>query len=1163
MFKPTLKATFLLCTTAAMLATSYAQVAQEPLLTRSGSVQPNLVFVFDDSGSMKENYMYQYGTSWDGMGMDRPDSTYSPLSPDINTMYYDPRISYKLRLNADGTTMAKGSTSGVTSFKVYFYTDVMPYTSATAGNSASYANPYTPSASLVVAGNTASSYPRTVNSTNAPYPKFTNRIDCVASATSCSWSEELQNYANWKKYHSTRVELARTGIGVAFNAFGPTFRLGWGTINKLETTKKSVKDSSGATMTITTPGKLDAGVSSYNTTTKKAFYTWLYSSDTDPTGDTPNRAAIDTVGQYFSRSDSDGPWATVPNAASTSATTPTTIVNTSELPSSHASCRRSNVLLMTDGYWNGSSAGLTNVDNEAGVAIPPGPNALKPVVTYTYAPIAPYADVTSNTLADAAMAYWKKDLRLDLDNNVPRTIEDPAFWQHMSFYGIGLGVFGTLPQTTTNLALLTSGALSWPVATASDPKAIDDMWHAAVNTRGQFLNAGDANSLSDSIGNMMAQINRITSSQSGVAVSTANLIVGTRKYTPRYQTGSWTGNVIASELDSNSGNVVSTAWQVVGSISTGTTTITYSGIPAANSRNIVAWNGSNAEAFTNTTAITNSMTAPVTADLINYIRGDQSKEGSNGIYRLREARLGDIVNSAPAFVKGGVDLKYDTLPSVPTTGSNTYRSFYNSKKARTEGAVFVGANDGMLHAFSENSGNEVFAYIPRAVLPNLHLLANKNYVHRYFVDGPNVETDVYDGSIWKNLLLGTTGAGAKAVYALDVTSPVNMTTSSVLWEINSTSSSDFSELGHVLTDVQAGKTPSGNWVAIFGNGYDSTSGKARLFVVNLLTGAYIKHIDVGTSPGNGLGAVRIVRNTNKEIIGAYAGDLKGKMWKFDLTGTSSSSWQAGNNGSPIFDAGVTKPITASPAVIPNTTGAGGGGNVIAFATGKLFDNSDLNTTTTQSIYGVLDNIPFGSPTSSISTVGLSNLVEQTIGLAGTLTKTITNSDFTTSTKIISFYKVSQNTVTFSTTVNGWYINLTQTGQRNVYPVDNIVDNYISVDTISPKNVVTGDSCTQGEQGNGWLYLINGLTGGGTPEPILDTNGDGAINTSDALSNGVSTPADGRNIITTIESKSNESQTTVAIMGGAEDATQARIPRSNATTGGGSIKQREWRQLFMR
>jgi type IV pilus assembly protein PilY1 len=842
-------------------------------------------------------------------------------------------------------------------------------------------------------------------------------------------------------------------------------------------------------------------------------------------------------------------------------------------------------MLVTDGYYNDDSVTYASFDSTSAGPIT-GTTALGAALTYSYnGSTRPYAQTQANTMADVAMKYWITDLRPDLDNKVrvipstvvngvTTTVGNESFWQNMTFYGVALGVNGTLPQNTATLFNLTqtgTGSINWPTVTRNTETAIDDMWHATINARGSLLSAKNADELSDAVEGMLAEINKQISSQSGVAVSTANLIIGTRKYTPRYQTGSWTGNVVARDLDPNNGNEVSTAWQVVGSSSTGTTTVTYSGIPAAAARNVVAWTGSSAEQFTNTSSITNSMTAPVSADLINYLRGDKSNEGKAGLglFRPREVLLGDIVNSAPAFVKGGVDLKYDTLPTVPTTGTNSYRSFYNSKKARAEGAVFVGANDGMLHAFRESTGAEVFAFIPRAVLPNIHLLANKNYSHRYFVDGPNVETDVYTGSEWKNLLLGTTGAGAKAVYALNVTSPVNMTASAVLWEINSGSDANFSELGYVLSDVQAGKTPSGEWVAIFGNGYDSTSGLARLYVVNLQTGAYIKHFDVGASSGNGLGAVRVVRNANQEIIGAYAGDLNGKMWKFDLSLSSSSSWAVGNNGTAIYDAGTSKPITAAPAVIPNTTGSGGGGNLIAFATGKLFETSDLDSTTGQSVYGVLDNIPFGSPTSAITPVSTSNLVQQTISTTTTTNRTVTNSDLTTSTQSVTFYQVSKNTVTFSTTTKGWYIDLSETGQRTVYPLDMLSNRYIGVDTISPNNVTTNNACTQGAQGKGWLYFIDGLTGGGPNEAILDTNGDGAIDTRDNLSNGITTTADGRNLSVVVDAASNSTQTTYANMGGGTGSTTlVRLTCSLLGTcggggGGASIKQREWRQLFMR
>jgi type IV pilus assembly protein PilY1 len=1275
MFKPTLKAILLLWVTAAMLVTSYAEVAQEPLLTRSSAAVPNLLLMFDDSGSMDDQYVYQYGGTEGGDGRTGPGSQrksatcpdtlsitdtctynaptisavttvpaivsstwvsgttyvlddivkstdgnfyqrtsraydrrntktqtpqnnnnlwndyipplpvadnnpYYALSPDVNRLYYDPRVTYRVRVDSAGLAVASAPVTTET-FYVYFYksgttdTTVWPGTGNDPRLLTSYLSSYTPATVALAPGATAGlSYPQAAATGTGPFPKFLKRTDCNGGSAggSCSLAEERQNYANWKKYHSNRLDLVKTGLGYAFKNIKDTIRLGWSTINGLE------------------GNSLDAGVSLFDTARKTVFYSWLYSQQNP--GNTPNRIALDAAGQYFSRSDDKGPWSSTPDISSTGTLTLTNAEagDTTAIRKRHLACRRSYAMLVTDGYYNDNDDNVRFASFDSTSAGPiTGTTALGGALTYSYnGTTRPYAQAQVGTMADVAMKYWITDLRLDLDNKVrvipstvvngvTTTVGNESFWQNMSFYGVALGVNGTLPQNATTLFNLTqtgTGKIDWPTVARNKETAIDDMWHATINARGSLLSAKNADELSDAVEGMLAEINKQASSQAGVAVSTANLISGTRKYIPRYQTGSWTGNLVARNLDSNNGNEISTAWQVVGSSTTGTgtasVTVNYSGIPAAAARNIVAWNGSSAEAFTNTSAITNSMTAPVTAGLINYIRGDQSNEGSNGLYRQREVRLGDIVNSAPAFVKGGIDLKYDTLPSVPTTGSDTYRSFYNWKKARAEGAVFVGANDGMLHAFRENTGAEVFAYIPRAVLPNLHLLANKNYTHRYFVDGPNVETDIYTGGAWKNLLLGTTGAGAKAVYALDVTSPVNMTAASVLWEINSGSDANFSELGYVLSDVQAGRTPSGDWVAIFGNGYDSTSGKARLYIVNLYTGAYIKHIDVGASSGNGLGAVRVVRNANKEIIGAYAGDLNGKMWKFDLSVSSSSSWSVGNNGTEIYDAGTSQPITAAPAVIPNTTGNGGGGNLVAFATGKLFESSDLSTTSGQSVYGVLDSVGFGTPSLSLPVITSANLVQQTIALTTTTFTVVINSDLTTSTKSISFYEVSKNTVTFSATgIRGWYINLSETGQRTVYPLDMLSDRYIGVDTIAPNNVTANNACAQGAQASGWLYFIDGLTGGGPNEAILDTNGDGAINDRDGLSNGISTTADGRNLSVIVDSASNSTQTTYANMGGGVGSTTlVRLTCSLLGTcggggGGASIKQREWRQLFMR
>jgi type IV pilus assembly protein PilY1 len=928
---------------------------------------------------------------------------------------------------------------------------------------------YTPDAGspLKTGADPTVAYPNIASSTVTRYPHFeartctgVNGSGAQVGKTYCTWAEEQQNYANWAAYHSLREKLARTGIGIAFKPFPPrddqgnelpaNFRLGWGTINRLESNKN-----------------LDAGVSLFSQSRKDAFYTWLYGSYTNPSGDTPNRLAVDLVGKYFSRSDSNGPWGTTPLYTSVSTDPATT--GGAEDKSKHATCRRSNMMLMTDGYWNNASPGLSNIDNTVGPDIAGS--------SYKYNPGPPYKDSVSNTLADAAMKYWVNDLRTDLANNVPTPIGVTyPTWQNMTFYGIGLGVYGTLEPNDKNLADLKNGDLAWPNAVENSPSAIDDMWHAAVNTGGSFLNAGDADSLTNSIEKMLATINKLTASEAGLAASTAELSSGTRKYKPGYITGSWIGNVEAYTLDATTGaQTGNPVWQVVTKDAvTGETT---DKLPNAADRNIVVGNGATSGAkavnfkFAEMpSALLTAMTGTVDAALIDYLRGDAANEGPTGIYRTRETPLGDIVNSHPVFIKSSLDLQYDSSGST-VPGKSAYRAFVEVKKARTEGVLFVGANDGMLHAFRDGpaneviptdgetvGGSEVFAYIPKAVLPNLRALARKTYgqtsdPHKYFVDGRLVETDAYLDGAWANLVLGTTGAGGKAVFALEVPAdPLTIGASNVLWEVSSTTA-DFGELGYILTDVQTGVLPTGEWVAIFGNGYFSTSGSAQLFVVNLTTGALIQKIDTASGPNNGLGGVTVVRDdATKRIIGAYAGDLKGNLWKFDLSSTTSASGYVGLSGVPLLAVGATQPMTAAPALVKNPTG----GYVVSVGTGKLFEPGDISTTTQQRMYGIWDSVAFGSTTTPVGATqtGITNLVR---GIA------------------------AADSVIDWTCKSGWYVNLPNNGEREIYPLNVLSDSAIAVSSMSPSNV-SSSACSKSGQGAGWSYRFKGTSSTCVPGP---------------------------------------------------------------------------------
>ena len=1183
-----------------------AQMAQSPLLTQSGRVEPNVLLVYDDSGSMGYGYIYQYGTrDTQGLGLLGPsgttsgaDSTTGTWSPDVNRIAYDPRKRYKERLNADGTTQTFSVVPDA--FKVFFYRDPVngnvnrAWTGdANANTSAGYFGTtstlpaYTATAAMVEVGATPNlTYPNTVSATGAfLFPKFLGRTDCAGS--SCTLAEERANYDRWKAFHSTRHKVGQTGLIQAFYGQGDSFRLGWAKMN--------------GDLTATTP-KVQSGVGLFTSARKAAFYSWL--GGINPNGGTLGVQALNNAGKYFTFGNAQGPWSNNPSTG--------TFTVSGSLPtadSTHLACRRSYTLYMTDGYWNDSSPPSANADNIDSTTIT-GTLTVNGVVTtrsYKYtgsvadANTRLYLSTAENNMADIAMYYWVNDLRPDLQNRVtpvPATSlsrGNPSFWQNMGTYAIGLGVYGTLPQTATTIAQLTSGAIDWPTPTRNYPNTVDDMWHATINGRGQMVSAKDTDELTEAIEDMFEEINRVTATQSGVAASTQALNTGTRKYTPNYTTGAWTGNVRAIQLDAKSGADKYLAWQVVGTGVPGTYTgtppapTTFNGIPAHGVRNIVAWNGSSYGNFnaSNSYVMAGSPTGVygANANLINYLRGDQSNESPAGArYRAREYLLGDIVNSTPVFIGGGtvtagltigdvvMDMGYQNLPTG-TPGRGTYRTYVTAKAARSEGVLFVGANDGMLHGFRDgpvNAGSEVFAFVPKAVMPIMDQLSKRTYSHKYFVDGPNIEVDACLGGsscTWTNLLIGTTGAGPKSVFALDVTTPLEMTTTSVKWEIDP-STSGFATLGHVLSPVQAGYTKSGQWVAVFGNGYKSAGEKAVLYIVDLNTGALIKAFQVGSTGANGLGGVRLVRDANRVIIGAYAGDLDGKMWKFDLSDASPANWIVGLSGSALWTGSTSQPITQAPVLVTHPLG----GNIVAFGTGKLYELADATSTTRQAMYGVWDSVPFGTtPTpSGVALTNTSTLVLQTISaaIAGQQLKTTFTSSGSavTSTVTLNYYSVSRNPVDWSTK-RGWYIEwpTANSGQRVVYPPKVLEGKIVAVDTMTPISDIADDPCVQSNRGKAWNYVIDALTGGRPSTNVFDTNGNGRVDLNDAINgaivSGHDSSADGQTTTVTNTETSTGLNTVKASLGGTEQMPDTWI--SCATLNNCAFVNRSWRQLFPR
>jgi type IV pilus assembly protein PilY1 len=1074
------------------------------------------------------------------------------MSPDVNRLYYDPRKRFPVRIKADGTPTT-AATPVTVDFLVYFYKDSsgstapMIWTNRSGGpdvtTTSAYFNPgYAPSDinELAPGATTGLIYPNCVGNTTCsqtnhggPFPKFKNRTDCNTGnpGGSCSLAEERQNYANWMKFHATRLDMVKTGLGYAFSYFTDSVRLGWSVFSDLGNT------GSGP---VTTLGSSGAGVALFNQTRKNAFYDWLYARDAS--SDTPTRESLIAVGKYYSRRDSKGPWAddiwldtAVPGTtASNSLSTLTTSSagDTAAQRLLHASCRRSYSLLTTDGYYNDNAPSLGDIDATSRSAIT-GTAADGTALSYSYnGTTPPYAQTSSfTTLADVAMNYWISDLRPDLvKKNVPKIGTDKygntlnnvytpgnneSFWQNMSFFAVDLGVFGTLTSTTP--------PATWPMPPSGGNSAvtIDDMWHATINGRGRLLNASNSDDLSVGVEAMLKEMLGIESSQAGVAASSAALTTTSRKFTPYYTTGSWSGDIMATKLDPGSAADVCVAWRVTGAapatgiVPPACSGFTTNGIPAFGSRYIYAWNGSSNGTFDSSNSYVNSNVIGANANLINFLRGDRSNEDittngvitTNKLFRTRASVLGDIVSSTPTFIGSALDLGYAKLPASQATG---YAAFVAAKAARPEGILFVGANDGMLHGFRNSTGAEAFAFVPRDVMPRLHLLAgvgaNHIYTHQYYVDGTTNEADACLGggspcTAWTNMLVGSLGAGGKEVYAiklngLTASATMGMSASNLAWEIT-TSTAGFGNLGNILSDIQTGMLTDGTWVAVFGNGYYGADHIGHLYVVNLDTGALIKDISTGVAGtgavagSNGLSGVTLSLDSNNRIVGAYAGDLMGNMWKFDLTPGTSSACCVGLGGSPLYAAGTGKPITTPPVITPQVSPQTG--RVVSFGTGKLIDPADTTTTGTQSFYGIWDDVGFGSPMPSTTAYVVqveanrsTKLVAQsTIGSAIAGTYVSTNSAGVTSTVNLTGYKSSSATIDWSTK-RGWYRDmLAGSGERMVYPMATISGRLVLAYTISPISTAA-DPCIQSSKGSEWSYAFDVLTGA-APDKSLYVN----------------------------------------------------------------------------
>ena len=728
-------------------------------------------------------------------------------------------------------------------------------------------------------------------------------------------TDQMQNFANWFSYYRKRHLALRNGLTAAFDDITGV-RVGMFTIN----------DRGG-----------DVTMRDFDTE-KDTVFSQIYSEEVS--GGTPNRQAMDYAGQQYQRKGTGAPI-------------------TDE-------CQKNFTIFFTDGFSSLpnplSNLNLTNSGNHDGDNF------------------SPYADGYDDTLADIAMYYYENNLRGDLPKGqVPVSSQcdvTPVDKQldcnkdlHMVTYTVGLGALGTIFNNTVGTKFydevvdVYTNPVTWPnVNTARDPRQIDDLYHAAVNGRGEMFSADTPADLATELKEALQSITEQTGSAASVAFNTSVLSTGSVVYQARFNTDKWKGELLSFALNPLNGNVAATAsWDAADNLPAANDRTIYTYNPdAGNNKGVLFKAGANDDLSGTTLPsaalgdlrlglpTTSGLNPELTArDRLNYLRGDRTYEGpeaSSGKSRFRarhaDTVLGDIVHSAPLFV-GAPALNWPTGDGVTSGSFPSGTSSYETWKAGVSRTpmVYVGANDGMLHGFDANNGTELMAYVPSSLYSSaasegLHYLSDPGYQHRYYVDNTPSRTDAYikgrsatgaaTSRAWRSIIVGTLRGGGKGVFALDVTNPgsfadtAGSAAQTALWEFTSNDDADLGFTYSRPTIVPTNATDGSDirWAAIFGNGYNNGGDcRAKLFVVFLdggLDGTWTEGTDylkMDTNTGttadcNGLSTPAVVDlNADGKADAVYAGDLHGNMWNFDLCNKDNAGLCRGTGWGVAYDTG--------------------------------------------------------------------------------------------------------------------------------------------------------------------------------------------------------------------------------------------------------------------
>jgi type IV pilus assembly protein PilY1 len=366
-----------------------------------------------------------------------------------------------------------------------------------------------------------------------------------------------------------------------------------------------------------------------------------------------------------------------------------------------------------------------------------------------------------------------------------------------------------------------------------------------------------------------------------------------------------------------------------------------------------------------------------------------------------------------------------------------------------------------------------------------------------------------------------------------------LTANTVRWEAT------HQDMGNITTTPQIGRLADGSWKVFVGNGFESSSGRAALLVIDVDTGQ-VESVPVPKVATNlptaanrqpsAMGGVALAKSANNDTVQAiYAGDTDGRVWRFDVVNSTNgaSVVQLGYRNEPLFTAtdantaGKPQPVVAAPLLYTHPQG----GHMVLINTGRMSYDSDPTDTQLQSVYGLWDKQAATQDTSTIAAPGIdrsflahqrikSRIDVEQVGAANTTavstpatsasdtastTSSNSSSSETAPPKTRTFFDLSAESISWETQL-GWLLDLDvpETTSANsstirpkaIYDPQRFSDRLVLFSAVQPGAQIA--SCVPTSNAMGYGFLVSALTGAQSALPSLDTDGNGTVTGADAI-----------------------------------------------------------------